>query len=61
MGQDSEAPYVEPPSEVVDRAESDDADVFVVKKGFISVTPIHVDLTRRDAMANVTAALETLN
>lgn len=46
--------------EVIDRAESDDADVFVVKNGFISVTPIHVDLTRRDAMPTVQAAIDSL-
>jgi 5'-nucleotidase len=46
--------------EVIDRAESEDADVLIVKQGFISVTPIHVDLTRHDAMANVSAALESL-
>jgi 5'-nucleotidase len=46
--------------EVIDRAESEDADVHVVKTGIISVTPIHVDLTRRDAMeavGNVLAGL----
>ncbi len=46
--------------EVIDRAESDDADVLVVKDGFISVTPIHVDLTRRDAMESVAAVLEKI-
>lgn len=46
--------------EVIDRAESDDADVLVVKDGFISVTPIHVDLTRRDAMEGVAAVLEKI-
>ena len=43
--------------EVIDRAESDDADVLVVKSGLISVTPLHVDLTRRDAMENVAISL----
>lgn len=46
--------------EVIDRAESDDADVHIIKQGFISVTPIHVDLTRRDAMDSVTAVLQNL-
>ncbi|RYG61880.1 5'/3'-nucleotidase SurE [bacterium] len=46
--------------EVIDRAESDDADVLVVKHGFISVTPIHVDLTRRDSMESVSSVLQTL-
>jgi 5'-nucleotidase len=43
--------------EVIDRAESSDADVLIIKDGFISVTPIHVDLTRRDAMERVELAL----
>jgi 5'-nucleotidase len=46
--------------EVIDRAESEDADVHVVKTGFISVTPIHVDLTRRDAMESVASVLKTI-
>ena len=46
--------------EVIDRAESDDADVLIIKNGFISVTPIHVDLTRRDAMERVELALRGL-
>ena len=46
--------------EVIDRAESDDADVHIIKQGFISVTPIHVDLTRRDAMESVTGVLRNL-
>lgn len=46
--------------EVIDRAESEDADVHVVKRGFISVTPIHVDLTRRDSMESVAAVLKGL-
>lgn len=46
--------------EVIDRAESDDADVFVVKRNIISVTPVHVDLTRRDAMDQVASVLKSL-
>lgn len=46
--------------EVIDRAESDDADVLVVKKGFISVTPLHVDLTKHDAKASVEALLRSM-
>ncbi len=46
--------------EVIDRAESPDADVLVVKKDLISVTPIHVDLTNRAAMKNVEDALRKL-
>jgi 5'-nucleotidase len=44
--------------EVTDRAESPDADVAVVQEGCISVTPLHVDMTRRDAFPAVQAALE---
>ncbi len=43
--------------EVIDRAESPDADVLVVKDGWISVTPLHVDLTRRDALEQVSRIL----
>ena len=43
--------------EVFDRAESDDADVLVVKDGWISVTPLHVDITRRDALEALAAVL----
>ena len=46
--------------EVIDRAESDDADVLVVKQNWISVTPIHVDLTNRAAMPKVSDALKKL-
>ncbi len=47
--------------EVIDRAQSDDADVLLVKQGFISLTPLHVDLTRRDAMQNVAVVLQTID
>ena len=47
--------------EVIDRAESDDADVAVIKRNYISVTPIHVDLTSHKAMPIVAAALQKLN
>jgi len=43
--------------EVIDRAEHDDADVMVIKDGWISVTPLHVDLTRRDALEAVAGVL----
>ena len=46
--------------EVIDRAESEDADVAVIKRNYISVTPIHVDLTSRIAMPIVAAALEKM-
>jgi 5'-nucleotidase len=36
--------------EVVDRSETDDTDILAIGDGFISVTPLHVDLTRRDAL-----------
>ncbi len=36
--------------EVVDRSETDDTDILAIQDGFISVTPLHVDLTRRDAL-----------
>jgi len=43
--------------EVIDRAEHPDADVSVIKDGWISVTPLHVDLTRRDALETVARVL----
>ena len=43
--------------EVIDRAEHPDADIHVVKDGWISVTPLHVDLTRRDALERVAKVL----
>ncbi len=46
--------------EVIDRAERDDADVAVVKRNFIAVTPIHVDLTNHAAMPIVADALQNL-
>jgi len=36
--------------ELIDRSETDDTDVLVVKQGFISVTPLHIDLTNREAL-----------
>ncbi len=36
--------------EVIDRSETDDTDIVAVKNNYISVTPLHVDLTRRDAL-----------
>ena len=46
--------------EVIDRAESDEADVAVIKNGWISVTPIHVDLTSRQSLPLVASALEKM-
>lgn len=43
--------------EVVDRSESGDSDIEAVRDGFISVTPLHVDLTRRDALETLRTAL----
>lgn len=43
--------------EVVDRSESDDTDILAIQHNFISVTPLHVDLTRRDALDTLRAAL----
>jgi 5'-nucleotidase len=36
--------------EIIDRSETDDTDILAIKNGFISVTPLHVDLTNREAM-----------
>lgn len=36
--------------EIIDRSESADTDILAVKEGYISVTPLHVDLTNREAM-----------
>lgn len=36
--------------EVVDRFASDDSDILAIEEGFISVTPLHVGLARRDAL-----------
>ena len=36
--------------EVIDRSETEDTDILAVHNGYISVTPLHVDLTRRDAL-----------
>jgi 5'-nucleotidase len=36
--------------EIIDRSETDDTDIIAVKNGFISITPLHVDLTNREAM-----------
>lgn len=43
--------------EIVDRSDSHDTDILAIKDGFISVTPLHVDLTRRDAIAVLQRAL----
>lgn len=43
--------------EVIDRSETPDTDIEAIKDGFISVTPLHVDLTNRDAMAHLREVL----
>lgn len=43
--------------EIIDRSERDDTDILAIKNGFISVTPLHVELTNYDSMAVVAAAL----
>lgn len=37
--------------EIIDRTEADDTDIQAVKDGYISVTPLHIDLTNRDAQS----------
>ena len=44
--------------EVVDRSERDDTDILAVNAGYISVTPLHVDLTRYDALDTLTQGIE---
>lgn len=39
--------------ELVDRSETDDTDILAAREGYISVTPLHVDLSNKDAMAKV--------
>lgn len=36
--------------EIVDRLEPDDTDIRAIKEDYISVTPLHVDMTRRDSL-----------
>jgi 5'-nucleotidase len=43
--------------EIVDRVEESDTDILAVKNNFISVTPLHVDLTNREAFADLQAVL----
>jgi 5'-nucleotidase len=56
-----EAPYVGVyywrGGEIVDRLEEDNTDIRAVQEGYIAVTPLHVDLTRRDAMEALQNAL----
>ena len=39
--------------EVVDRVETENTDILAVQNGFISVTPLHVDLTNREALSTL--------
>ena len=39
--------------EVVDRVETENTDILAIKNGFISVTPLHVDLTNREAISTL--------
>jgi 5'-nucleotidase len=43
--------------EIIDRSETGDTDILAVKANFISVTPLHVDLTNREAMRVLQEAL----
>ncbi|MEO6907168.1 MAG: 5'/3'-nucleotidase SurE, partial [Abditibacteriaceae bacterium] len=43
--------------ELVDRSENNDTDILAVRDGYISVTPLHVDLSNKDAMAAVRKVL----
>lgn len=45
---------------IVDRSERDDTDILAVKDGFISVTPLHVDLTNHESFSTVQQALDTI-
>lgn len=44
--------------EIIDRSESDDTDILAVKDGFISVSPLHVDLTNRASFGALEATLK---
>ena len=43
--------------ELIDRSERDDTDILAVKNNFISVTPLHVDLTNHQSFAALKAGL----
>lgn len=44
--------------EIIDRSEHDDTDILATKNGFISVTPLHVELTNYTSMARLKNAVE---
>jgi len=50
--------WVGPPGEEQDAGEG--TDFYAVKQGFISVTPLQIDLTRYDSLQNLNQWLETL-
>ncbi|MBV9470971.1 MAG: 5'/3'-nucleotidase SurE [Abitibacteriaceae bacterium] len=39
--------------EIIDRSERDDTDIRAIQENYISVTPLHVDLTRYDALVGL--------
>jgi 5'-nucleotidase len=43
--------------EIIDRSESGDTDILAVKAGYISVTPLHVELTNYESMPTLEQAL----
>jgi 5'-nucleotidase len=43
--------------EIIDRSETDDTDIEAIRQNYISVTPLHVDLTNRDAMRTLQKVL----
>lgn len=43
--------------EVIDRVEESDTDILAVRNNFISLTPLHVDLTNREAFAAIQESL----
>jgi 5'-nucleotidase len=44
--------------EIIDRSETGDTDILAVKESYISVTPLHVDLTSREAMSVLQSGLD---
>lgn len=43
--------------EIIDRSETGDTDILAIQEGYISVTPLHVDLTNREAMKTLQSLL----
>ncbi len=44
--------------EIIDRSERDDTDILAIQNGFISITPLHVELTNYDSMTNLKKVLQ---